>query len=149
MSSRLAAIYTALAAMPVPVGGALASVRNYDALPASVAAGDTPVRLLMPLSAQPGGGVSVVTFSGAQQADWRIADLLLLRPAQAGRLEQAAALMVEYQVNYAAAVANARGLAGAFIQSLTMDAGVFTYPAGGTAQWFGVEVKLTLREVWR
>jgi hypothetical protein len=148
--SALLAIYAALAAMPVEIDGVAVPVLNVTQLPESVAAGRTPVRLLMPLGTRPGAtSIAALALGGAAQAEWRIADLLLLRPAQAGRLEQAAAALVQYMQDYAVALNSTRALAGAFIQGAALEAGVFTYPAGGTAQWFGVEASLTVKEVWR
>jgi hypothetical protein len=148
--SDLLSIYTALAAMQVPVNGVIVPVKNVTELPESVAAGSTPIRLLMPLGTRPGAtSIAALSFQGAAGGDWRIADLLLLRPAQAGKLETAAALLVRYMSDYAGALNRQRALAGAFIQGASLEAGVFTYPAGGAAQWFGVEAALMVREFWR
>ena len=150
MTSNLTGIYAALAAMDVGLNGAIVPVRNYDELPASVAAADTPLRLLMPLSSRPGSpGIEPVAFGGIATAQWRITDLLLLRPQQAGRPEQAAADIVAYMAAYTGAVLRTRALANCLIESYTFDSGVFTYPAGGTASWFGVDVTLVVKESFR
>lgn len=148
--SALLDIYAALAAMPVPVNGVVVPVRKVTELPESIPAAACPVRLLMPLGTRPGApAIASITLQGASTAEWRMADLLLLRPAQAGRLEQAAAMLVQYMEDYAKALAKQRALNGAFIQSAALEAGVFTYPAGGAAQWYGVEASLSVREYWR
>lgn len=148
--SALLSIYDALAAMQVPVAGVIVPVKRVTELPESVAAGSTPLRLLMPLGTRPGAtSLAALTLQGAAGAEWGIADLLLLRPSSAGRLEQAAALLVQYMQDYAGALARQKALAGAFIQSARLEAGVFKYPAGGSAEWYGVEASLTVKEYWR
>lgn len=150
MASNLTGIYDALAALEVPVNGAVVPVRNVDELPESVAAADCPIRLLMPWGERSGqNAVSFVTLQGVGTAEWALVDLLLLRPAQAGRLETASAAVVRYMQDYASAINRARALAGAPVTSLKIAAGVGTYPAGGSQQWFGVEVTLAIRETWR
>jgi hypothetical protein len=152
MGSNLMGIYDALAAVQVPVNGVIVPVRNVDELPESVAAADCPVRLLMPWSERTGtNAVSFVTFGGMAQSDWTIVDLLLLRPAQAGKLETASAGVVRYMQDYATAINRVRALSQ-FAQVLgpvRFAPGVGAYPTGGAAQWFGVEVTLTVRETWR
>lgn len=150
MGSNLLAIYAALAAVQVPISGAIVPVRNVDDLPESVAAGDCPVRLLMPWAERTGvNSATPVTFTDIALADWTIVDLLLLRPAQAGKLETASAGVVQYMADYVSALNRTRALAGAFVTSLRMSTGLGIYPAGGSATWFGVEVTLTVREIWR
>jgi hypothetical protein len=150
MGSNLMGIYDALAAVQVPVNGVIVPVRNVDELPASVESAQVPIRLLMPWGERTGqNAVSFVTLQGVGAADWTIVDLLLLRPAQAGKLETASAAVVAYMRDYATAINMRRSLAGAPVTGLRISAGVGTYPAGGAQQWFGVEVALTIRENWR
>lgn len=151
MGSNLLAIYAALAAVQVPLNGKVVPVRNVDALPESVAAGDTPVRLLMPWSERGGGAnTSVLALQGLATADWVLVDLLLIRPAQAGKLETASEAIVRYMQDYASALARTRQLAGAVIAGpVRITSGVGAYPAGSAAQWFGVEATITVRETWR
>jgi hypothetical protein len=148
--SALLAIYDALAAMQVPVNAVIVPVKKPTELPESVAAASTPIRLLMPMGTRPGStAIAALTMQGAAGAEWRIADLLLLKPAQAGRLDQAAGVLVQYMQDYASALMRQRALAGAFIQSAGVEAGIFEYPAQSNVKWFGVEATLTVKEFWR
>lgn len=148
--SELLAIYDALAAVQVPVDGAIVRVKNVTELPESVAAADCPVRLLMPWGERTGtSAMSVISLGGMSQAEWQIVDLLLLRPAQADKLKTAAAAVVRYMRDYSIALARTRTLAGAVILNpVKLTSGVGEYPKGGPA-WFGVEASLTVRETWR
>ena len=148
MGSNLLAIYDALALVQVPVNGVIVPVKNVTGLPATVASGDVPIRLLMPLGTRPGSNaVSEITLMGMASSDWRITDMLLLKPAQAGKLDDVAPLMVRYMADYATALMRTRALAGAPIVGFSMDAGVGPYPEG--TQWYGVNVTLTVKETWR
>lgn len=148
--SDLKAVYDALAAVPVALAGRVVTVRNVDALPASVAAADVPLRLLMPLGTRPGAtAVSEVALTGIATAQWRLTDLLLLRPAQAGKLEEAAALLVEYQSAYVTALMRARMLNRCPILGIAIDCGVGPYPMAGGVDWYGAQATVTVQEVWK
>lgn len=151
MGSRLVDIFEALAEMPVAVNGAVVNVYGLDTLPNSVAAAALPARLLLPLGTRSEGrSVSFATFgqNGVVVPQWRITDVLLYKPTAQGRgLNDVAPDLIAYMAAYVDALRATRTLAGATIVDAGLEPGVWTYPVGGSKDYYGVEATLTLKEI--
>lgn len=151
MGSRLADIFAALAALPVNVNGASVPAYGLDALPNSVAAAALPCRLLLPLGTRvEGRSVSFTTVgnAGVVVPQWRITDLLLWKPTAQGRgLNDVAPDLIAYMAAYVDALRSTRRFAGAEVIDAAFEPSVYTYPAGGTKDYWGVEVVLQIKEI--
>jgi len=144
-------LYAALAEMTVSLDGQPVPTFDLDALPAAVQSAHLPCRLLLPLSARgEARAVTPVTFTGAQtRIAWVVTDLFLLLPAGQGRgLIEAAPVLARYQSTYLDALrAHVPLLTGVTIESATLEPGIFVYPDGGGASFYGVEVVLSLTDI--
>lgn len=156
--SDLAAIYGALALLPVSVSGVTPGVYYGATLPASIDSARLPCRLLLP----PGtnldatslrGRASVpLALGGGQRIAWRIDDLLLWEAVGRGRgLPQHTPLLMDYCAAYAdAARQNAalvRGTTQATLEQVAFEVGAFAYPEGSAAHYFGARVTVLVREI--
>jgi hypothetical protein len=151
MASDLRLIYRALAAMPVGAAGVVPTVYGYDALP-QVNTANTPARLQLPFGTHLDTSVNKpLSFGGKAMVMWKMTDLLLWSPIGQGVLSDHAAALLEYVENYINALAAlsfylAIGGVGGVVEGWTIDPGIFEYPAGSGAQFFGVEITLSVKE---
>ncbi len=157
--SDLRLIYQAVAAMPVGAAGVVPRTQDgtayayaFDQLP-KVSTAIAPCRLLLPFGTKTEAkAIMPVTFGGRMLAEWKLTDLLLWAPTAQGTLADHAAALIEYLENYVGALETLKArLAvngrGGVVESLTMEPGVFTYPASATgSEYFGVEVTLSVKE---
>jgi hypothetical protein len=150
MPSRLLDIYNALAALPVTVGAVSVlglTPALYRSKPASF-----PIRILTPLSdASEGREGARFSMAGASFAmQWRVVDLLLWRAASQGAgIETYMDDLLSYQVAYVSVIAAQRKIADAIIENLSMDVGIYSYPAESGKDYFGVKCELVIKEIFK
>lgn len=147
----LTSIYDALAAMDVTLNAAVVPVFNYDALPDSIQTAQLPCRMLHPLNEQAAGSLTPFTLDGRSLAfGWTIFDLFLLKPVGQGRgLEEVAPQLVAYMDAYATALKGAISLIpySVTITGGEFDPALYAYPRTGTALFYGVMTRLTVKEL--
>lgn len=131
------------------------TVYDLDEIPASVQTAQLPCRILLPIGQGQGGSPNVEILRGAGvKAQWSVTDLFLLEAAarDAGLYVQAPVLM-----RYVVAFTEALGVKfqfvhGANTNSLTLSAsvipGMYEYPAGSGAWFYGVKADITIEEIF-
>lgn len=144
----LATICDALAAVSVTANAVTPAAYSYDALKASYPTADLPARLILPFGEKVEGALNAVTLAGGAQAVWTVTDLCLWETAGQSRgIADMYPALVAYMDAYATtATAHWRLIKSpaATIERLTFAPGVWTF--GGVDYW-GVEVRLTIREI--
>lgn len=149
--SQLGTIVSNIAGMLVNLGGSAVTARALSSMPDSLRAATLPLRLVLADGTDNGGGIQALTLApGAQQATWRIRDILVYRPvAQGVGLEDALPVLVEYAEDYAAALSENRNIADrAVIENVTAEFAVWEYPEGSGTRYHIVEHVLSVRETF-
>jgi hypothetical protein len=159
MASILPQVYAALDGMTVTYSGRNAAsttptVFTLSELPGTVPSAHLPCRLLLPLG-QGGGTPAMEILPGGEiTATWTITDLLLMDSAASGEgLYIYAPQLIAYIVAYADAIGKKWQVAyqwqtEAFTTSVTMLPGIYNYPSGSEAQFYGVKVDITVTEIF-
>lgn len=145
-----ASVFDRIAALTVVTDDVVPAIYNYDDLPDVLVSNHLPARLLMPYQQRghQAADFAHISLGRAARATRRIVDLLLLRAVPEGqRVKLPAARLVAYADAYEAVVLADRSLGGAqtLCRALTINSGVYAWPAGST-QYFGVEVVLTVED---
>jgi len=158
MQSILTSIYAQLAAMAVTYtdrDGAQATPTVYSlaSIPGSVQTAHLPCRLLLPLG-QGGGNNSAQVLSGSGAlCSWSVTDLFLLEAAaQDSGLYVQAPVVVDYCAKYARAIGQLyRFLSAPQVNTATISAqitpGMYEYPTGSGAVFYGVRVQISIEEL--
>ena len=147
--SDILAIYDAIEGVTV---SPVTTVKNLDSLPASPSAAAMPMRLLLPFGAGDNEGNMLEYMDRGSNAfvDWRIIDLLLMRPVGQGEgIHTVAALVVAYAGAYIDTMVQHRYLDDRHqleITGVTAKPGIVEYPSGGGIYYHGCVCTLTVRE---
>ncbi len=155
MASKLTQIYDALANKAIFCDGKNIPCRKLQETNGVIDV--TPVRVLSPLSDRnEGRGLVPLTFGTAATLQWVITELLLLAGIEEGSgLEFYTPRLVECQAAYAANVFTDKtlGIAPAPVSSSSVvvngadiETGVYEYPLGSNAWYYGLKVSWTIRE---
>lgn len=157
--SDLNAILQAVTGIAVILNGETLAVDTPDNLKASYASGDLPRRVLLPFGSKPMEGTNggIITFgtqpNQAQQTNtWQVTDLLLLAPSAQGKLTQWLPSLVRYASLYANAALLRVRLVDNSVQKATLtgwhfEFGMFEYPEGSGAAYYGVATTLSIQEL--
>jgi hypothetical protein len=156
--SNILSLYDALAQKSISVtpygknDAVTPTIKNLQSIPRNVESVDCPVRLLL-MSDDSGDAQNLTraSHSGAMTTTWRITDLLLWEPTEAGLTLNGPTYrdMVAYCGAYADMLKDAaRRLAGrmAFV-SADIAPGNYVYPAGSERRYFGAAARLVFEEV--
>ncbi|MCA0455644.1 MAG: hypothetical protein LCI00_16835 [Chloroflexi bacterium] len=160
MTSEIVAIYDTVEAMTVLVDGMTPTVYGLTGIPNGVVNADLPCRILLDL-AQGGEGESMqfVTVNsgigggGEQYIDWRINDLMLLKPLGLGiGSREVTQALIAYTSAYIDAVRSNRNLLetdnnSASFTNLNVTPGTYEYPAESGHFFWGVMATSTIREI--
>lgn len=150
--SRVADIYANLAARVVQYDGADVPVYGLERQPATVQAANLPARLLLSGRATD-AAFGFIAIGNIASVRWTVLDLLLVAPTTLGQSKviSAALPILEYCGAYAEMLRGFRdaGLPGAqiILEDCRIDPGVYTYPAGADAAYYGVLATLTFKEI--
>ena len=151
MTSKIDAIYDALAAVAITLDSKTIAVKDADELPNSVAAANLPVRLLTPLEAfgdNAGVRSSIIgTTAGSQPtvAFWTILDLMLWAPVVSNVGVKAHGKIM---VNYCAAYLDAMKLiANSYnLVSVSVAPSIIRYPEGSNRWFYGARATIEIKE---
>lgn len=90
-----------------------------------------------------------LTAGGNMAATWRVTDLMLWEPIAQGKgLADHEPALVAYEAGYLTMIQSRRSITTACtVEDVTMQPGIYEWPLGSGAQFFGVECTLTVREV--
>jgi hypothetical protein len=131
------------------------TVYNLDSLPAQVSTAQLPCRLLLPLGQGESGSDNAQVLDGSGiRCVWRITDLFLLETMARERgLYVHAPVMMRYVAAYAEALSNKYRLIhgrATLIDTLStsITPGIYEYPAGSDAWFFGVKADITIEETF-
>jgi hypothetical protein len=147
ITSQLAEIYAALAAVDVTLNSEVIGTRTPATMKGRINDVDLPLRVLSPVGPDGGGGtVGTMTLSQMRTATWTIFELVLLAPAhKAAGLRDYAEDIVALQEAWVSAMAEQRQLlSGVSINEVKIDAAIFKYGAG---EYFAVEFQISVTEV--
>lgn len=152
MGSNITGIYDALVAMSVTVSNKTPTVYGITGLPNTVATADLPVRIVEILGSNAMEGEGLPRTIGANpqiSANWMLSDLLLWLPqAQGAGVKQVAQTLVEYSGLYIDAARAIRAItSNASIMSVSPVAGVYEYPLNSGILYYGVAVKVKVKEI--
>ncbi len=147
--TTLSAIIAAVAGLPVTFGSATPDVRWHGTTATTIAAADVPVRIIAPYQSDRLAQVDWLTPTGRASVEWQIADMLLVRPAGAGRgARDYAADISVYLDDYITHVANSPLRDRRWMTTrLTAGVGLIAWPPGQEAIWEGVTITLTIRQL--
>lgn len=148
MASDILNIYSAIADMTVAATNFTPTAYDIDEIPNALSSAACPARLILPLgTAGENRSTTFQTVGRLLAVDWKITDLLLLKPlGQGAGLHSVAFDLVDYMKAYMSAVKADRRLGNGVLVSLSFDAGVFNYPQNTKNWYYGVETTLTIRE---
>ncbi len=143
--------YLALKAMTVNTDTASPRVLGLDELPGNVPTDICPVRLLLPFGAGENEGTMIDYTSGNNAfINWKIIDIFLLRPVDAGEgIHTAADVLVAYARKYIKVCILNRFLDDAHvleIKAVTAKPGIIEYPSSSGQYFHGCLCTLTIRE---
>lgn len=135
--------------------GTTPNVFDLNEIPASIETAHLPCRILLPVGQGQSGSPNVeILRSPNVRANWNITDLFLLEAAarDAGLWVQAPVLM-KYVVAYAEALAlKFQFMSGSSVETFTISAsiipGMYEYPAGSQAWFYGVKCDLQIQEIF-
>ncbi len=158
--SNIRALYTALAALDLDFaneasGTTSVAAYDLDELKSGYEKPDLPARILLPMEeyGAANAGVDELMNAGSSgvggEMRWNVIDLYLhVRSGQGRGLLDVLPDLVRYAGNYVETLLDNRApAAGLDLQALTPVIGVYEFPVGSEAQYLGVEVQLTFREL--
>jgi hypothetical protein len=155
VASKLTDIYDALANKSIILDGVPVPCQKLEETTGVIFG--TPQRVLSPLSERnEGRGLVPLTFGGAATLQWFITELLLLAGVEDGTgLEFHTPRLVKCQAAYVANVFSDRSLgiapapgssSSVVVNGADIEAGVYEYPLGTGAFYYGIKVAWTIRE---
>lgn len=147
----ITAIYSAIGAMSVSVGGAAATVYGLANMPDTLTTAHLPVRLIVSIGGNTQGSSARATTLGSSprlHTVWQVQDLMLYKPPTQGTgLEQMNGVLMGYCDDYLSAVrTHAQLTSSALITDVRLEPGMYEHPPGDGKQYFGVMVTLTIEE---
>lgn len=149
MASQLLATYNAIAAIDISVNSVTLPVIGADQGKGTVK--QTPTRILSPLhDRDENRGMSKITFGNNAIVPRVISDLCLYAPVTEGSgIEYYVPFLLEYQEAYEnAVIANfGLGLRGVTVQNVSLEIGVYAYPAVAGKWYYGVKAEWSINEV--
>lgn len=112
----------------------------------------TPKRVLMAMESM-GDPFTFIALGNTVSIEWTITDRLYIAPVgEMASLRRYQRYLLKYAASYAEAAQADRGLGSnvsqAHVVSMVMTPGVYDYPVGSGQEFFGVNVELTIQEVF-
>ena len=111
----------------------------------------TPARFVFPIQDDnEGRNTTFLTLGTMQSVEWMLADIMLFSPAKKGATLQAALPeLVAYVGNYIEAFKTRRklGLQHVTVENIDHEWGRYAYPLGTDNDYYGVLMRLTIREI--
>jgi hypothetical protein len=160
MTSILPQIYDLLDGMSVTYSnrsGASVTATCYDLdeLPNSIETAHLPCRLLLPIGQGQSGSPNIVLDNTPMaRAEWRVTDLFLLEAvARSEGLAIQAPVLMRYVTAYSDAIAKKWQMqyqwqTEALTLSIAIAPGIYNYPTGSDAYFFGVKADLRISEIF-
>lgn len=149
--SSVTTIYANLAEKSVLYDGAAPRVFGLDDAPNAVESADVPCRILL-AGRTTESSFGFVAIGSMAAVEWTVLDLFLIAPSgQTRGLIDVSAPMLDYCGRYAEMLRSFRdaGITGGMctLEAARIDPGVYRYPADVGADYYGVLITLTIREV--
>jgi len=143
-------IQNAISNMPVVVNGKTVASWKLDEVKNVVETADLPRRMMLPVGGDGGegsSGIEYTGFGGGLNITWRITELMLWTPTAQGPGRRVMSELTAYISAYAQAIKGLRfPTENSMFTNFQPSAGVFTWPAGGSRDYFGVRCVFSVAE---